>query len=102
MKHSESHSKDSKDRSYRTRRNSCTTRQPISSSDAVNMTGSSSCGTTRWRSFRSESSYDALRKAAKDTQAWTKERAWALEVLLTRQPQAWVSALLGEGEIDLA
>lgn len=49
-----------------------------------------------------ESSFAALRRAASGTPAWTAERAWALEVLLTRNPRGWLSAMLSEGEVDQA
>jgi uncharacterized Zn finger protein len=50
----------------------------------------------------SESSYGLLRQVAADTPMWTRERAWALDVLLKERPDAWLSVLLNEDEIDLA
>jgi uncharacterized Zn finger protein len=50
----------------------------------------------------SESSYALLRKVATGTPAWTRERAWALDILLVERPDAWLSVLLGEDQIDLA
>jgi uncharacterized Zn finger protein len=50
----------------------------------------------------SESSYGLLRKVAGTTPVWTGERAWALDILLRTRPDAWLSVLLGEGEVELA
>lgn len=48
-----------------------------------------------------EASYASLRKAAKATGDWPRERLSALDTLLDRSPRAWMSVLLDEGEVDL-
>ena len=52
--------------------------------------------------FPTEASYGAVRRAARDTGEWDEERLSALDVLLERNPPAWVTVLLGEGETALA
>ena len=52
--------------------------------------------------FPSEQSYAALRREARDAGVWDDERLAALDVLLERDPQAWLRSLLGEGETELA
>ena len=49
-----------------------------------------------------ESSYAALRRTAEPTGRWSDERLGALDVLLERNPSAWLTMLLDEGEGDLA
>jgi uncharacterized Zn finger protein len=48
-----------------------------------------------------EASYASLRKAAKAAGDWPRERLSALDTLLDRNPRAWMSVLLDEGEVDL-
>jgi uncharacterized Zn finger protein len=49
-----------------------------------------------------EASYASLRKAANTAAGdWPRERLSALDTLLDRNPRAWMSVLLDEGEVDL-
>ena len=54
------------------------------------------------RTFPIEQSYAALSQAAEDAGIWAGERLSALDVLLERNPPAWLRTLLAEGETELA
>lgn len=52
--------------------------------------------------FPTETSYGSLRRAAEEVGDWEVERLAALDVLLERNPRAWLITLLGEDEVELA
>jgi uncharacterized Zn finger protein len=56
----------------------------------------------QFQTFPTEVSYGSLRRAAKEASSWETERLAALDVLLERNPRAWLAMLLSEGETDLA
>jgi hypothetical protein len=56
----------------------------------------------QFQTFPTEVSYGSLRRAATEGGSWETERLAALDVLLERNPRAWLATLLSEGETDLA